>query len=249
MIGVLKDRTPRTGSGGAGERYNADIYIPLSAWRARLGQLLVTPTADSFLAEDVPLSQVVLTARDLDQVHPAATLIREQLRQFHPRGDVELRIPLDRLEAAERTRDRYRLLLFFIAGISLAVGGIGIMNIMLATVTERTREIGVRRALGANRRDITRQFLVEAVVQTGLGGLIGMSTGFAILASVPGLYQFWQRHIARLPSVEMQTLPVQLHVPSVILALGVAVAVGVAFGWYPARRAALLDPVEALRHE
>ena len=86
-------------------------------------------------------------------------------------------VPLDRLEEAERAKDRYKMLLVMIAGISLLVGGIGIMNIMLATVTERTREIGIRRALGAKRRDITMQFLIEAVVQTTIGGLVGVLLG------------------------------------------------------------------------
>jgi putative ABC transport system permease protein len=113
------------------------------------------------------------------------------------------------------------------------------MNIMLATVTERTREIGIRRALGAKRRDITFQFLVEALVQTTIGGLIGVGMGFAIIAAVPYL---WDK-------LFQMRVPAQIHVPSVFAAFFVAVAVGVLFGWYPARRAANLDPIEALRHE
>jgi putative ABC transport system permease protein len=118
------------------------------------------------------------------------------------------------------------------------VGGIGIMNIMLATVTERTREIGIRRALGAKRRDITMQFLVEAVVQTTVGGMVGAVVGLGIVLVVP-----WA------VSLRDINLPAKIHVPSIFLSLAVAVTVGVLFGWYPARRAALLDPIEALRHE
>ena len=126
-----------------------------------------------------------------------------------------------------------------IASISLFVGGIGIMNIMLATVTERTREIGIRRALGAKRRDITLQFLVEAVVQTTIGGVLGVGFGLAMVYAIPWL------------SVTLfdTYLPAKLHVPSIFISLVVSVGVGVLFGWYPARRASLLDPIEALRHE
>jgi putative ABC transport system permease protein len=249
VVGVLQERASNSG-GREAELFDGDVYIPLQAWRERIGQLVVTSiTAESFIAEDVQLSQIILTVRDIDQVRFAAELVRAQLRKFHDKGDVELRVPLDRLEEAERTRDRYRMLLFFIAGISLVVGGIGIMNIMLATVTERTREIGIRRALGATQGDIALQFLVEAVVQTSLGGLAGVALGFALIFAIPHGYLFWQEHVQQLASSQLTKLPVQVHMPSVLLAFSVALAVGVLFGWYPARRAALLDPIEALRHE
>ncbi len=113
------------------------------------------------------------------------------------------------------------------------------MNIMLATVTERTREIGIRRALGAKRRDITMQFLIEAVVQTSLGGLLGVIMGLLIVFTVPPLSEWiWNA-----------PLPAKIHVPAIFLSLIVAISVGVIFGLYPARRAAMLDPIEALRHE
>ena len=118
------------------------------------------------------------------------------------------------------------------------VGGIGIMNIMLATVTERTREIGIRRALGAKRRDITLQFLVEAVVQTNVGGFVGVLAGLALVYAIPYLAQ----HLAN------AHLPAKLDLFSIFLSLGVAVGVGIIFGIYPARRASHLDPIEALRH-
>src|SRR5262249_12337761 len=119
------------------------------------------------------------------------------------------------------------------------VGGIGIMNIMLATVTERTREIGIRRALGAKRRDITMQFLIEAVVQTSLGGMLGTLFGLFFAVVVPPIAQWlWNWH-----------LPARMTAVRVFLALIVAVAVGVGFGLSPAYRAARLDPIEALRHE
>ena len=131
-----------------------------------------------------------------------------------------------------------------IASISLLVGGIGIMNIMLATVTERTREIGIRRALGGKRSDITTQFLIEATVQTTIGGLIGVLFGLAIVYAVPPLWDL----LGDWGFMKASKLPAKLHVPSIFLALGVSIGVGILFGWYPARRASRMDPIEALRH-
>ena len=126
-----------------------------------------------------------------------------------------------------------------IASISLGVGGIGIMNIMLATVTERTREIGIRRALGAKRRDIIWQFLIEAVVQTLLGGMLGILAGLFVVFVAPYFLSWiWDVH-----------LPAKIQMLSIYLSLGAAIVVGVFFGLYPAYRAAMLDPIEALRHE
>jgi putative ABC transport system permease protein len=128
------------------------------------------------------------------------------------------------------------------------------MNIMLATVTERTREIGIRRALGAKQRDITAQFLVEATVQTTIGGLIGVAVGVLLVLIVPIAPGGLAWLSAKLTMTETAAwfasikLPAQINVPSIFLAVGVSVGVGVLFGWYPARRAAKLDPIEALRH-
>jgi len=157
----------------------------------------------------------------------------------HYKNDFAVTVPLDRLQEAERAKDRFTRLLVLIASISLVVGGIGIMNIMLATVTERTREIGIRRALGAKRKDITLQFLVEAVVQTNVGGLAGVILGVSLVYFIP----FFSAEVMR------TYLPAKLDPFSIFLSLGVAVGVGVAFGLYPAIRAAQLDPIEALRHE
>jgi putative ABC transport system permease protein len=241
VIGVLKDRMPAGGSGGAShaEDFNNDVYIPLKTCRARYGEKITIRQSGSFLREQVELSQVTITAANTDQVRPLGNVIDGLLTQRHLRKDTAVTVPLDRLEEAERAKDRYKMLLVLIAGISLIVGGIGIMNIMLATVTERTREIGIRRALGAKRRDITLQFLVEAVVQTSVGGLFGVGVGLGIVFVVPWLSRIiWEWN-----------LPAKVHVPSIFLSLAVAVGVGVLFGLYPARRAALLDPIEALRHE
>jgi putative ABC transport system permease protein len=175
---------------------------------------------------------------DLDQVRNTGDIVSNLLERYHSKKDWEVSVPLDKLEAAERERDRFTVLLVIIASISLAVGGIGIMNIMLATVTERTREIGIRRALGAKRRDITMQFLIEAVVQTTIGGLLGTVIGVALVFLVPILSL----------AILSKKWPAELALWSIFLSLGVALGVGVLFGWYPAWRASRLDPIEALRH-
>src|SRR5262249_54050721 len=170
---------------------------------------------------------------------PVGNMVSDLLEDRHAQKDWLVTVPLDRLEEAQRAKDRYTMLLVLIASISLVVGGIGIMNIMLATVTERTPEIGVRRALGAKRQDIPLQFLIEAVVQTTVGGLSGVILGGASIYLIPFLAQV----------LAGAHLPARFNESSFFLSLGVAITVGIAFGWYPARRAALLDPIEALRHE
>jgi putative ABC transport system permease protein len=241
VVGVLDSRksvTSGEGSHTATEDFNNDAYIPISTCLNWYGEFFVDRQSGSFSAEKVQLHQVTLTVKELSQVRPVGDKIREIMEKRHEKKDWEVTIPLDRLEAAERQRDRSLRDMAVIGSISLLVGGIGIMNIMLATVTERTREIGIRRALGAKRRDITVQFLVEAMVQTGIGGIVGVLVGFALMAAIPVVAAWFSQPIA-----------VKLHVASIFISLAVAVGVGIVFGLYPARRAALLDPIEALRHE
>jgi putative ABC transport system permease protein len=239
VVGVLDERLPSGGTGPAAEQFNSDVYIPLTTCRARLGERIYIRTSGSRSAEQVELHQLTMTVGEMDQVRAVGAVVKDQLEGSHWKKDWSLTIPLDRLEEAERALARGTILLVSIAIISLLVGGIGIMNIMLATVTERTREIGIRRALGAKRRDITLQFLIEAVVQTGLGGLLGVLAGLLIIVGVPWIADvFFERY-----------LPARLHVPSIFVSLAFAVAVGVGFGLYPAFRASRLDPIEALRHE
>jgi putative ABC transport system permease protein len=158
-------------------------------------------------------------------------------------------VPKELLQQAERTRAMFNVLLVVIAGISLLVGGIGIMNIMLATVTERTREIGIRRAIGAKRRHIIQQFLTETVVLTAGGGLLGVLFGlscgplFRVFRS--GVTMLWPD---LLPPI-VQVLEPRIAPWSVILSLIISLGVGIIFGVYPARQAAYMDPIEALRHE
>ncbi len=241
VVGVLSSRMPTGGSGGslAAEEYNDDVYIPLNTCNARFGERVFIRSTGSRSAEKVALHQITLTVSEMDKVRPTGDVIRGLLKTYHPdKQDWAVTVPLDRLEEAERAKNRYTRLLVLIAGISLLVGGIGIMNIMLATVTERTREIGIRRALGAKRRAITMQFITEAVVQTSIGGACGVLLGLGIVWGLPQLVRVLGGGV----------LPAKVHVPAIYLSLGVSVGVGVLFGWYPAKRAAHLDPIEALRH-
>jgi putative ABC transport system permease protein len=139
----------------------------------------------------------------------------------------------DIISTASSVTGTFTTLLAAVAGISLVVGGIGIMNMMLTTVTERTREIGLRKAIGAKRRDINRQFLIEAVVLTFIGGVIGVLLGWGISLGVTVL----------------GILQAQVSLSSVFLAFGVSALIGIVFGYYPAQRASKLNPIEALRYE
>lgn len=240
VVGVLKSRIPLGDSGSRlAEDFNKDVYIPLQTCRARFGQRIFQLKSGSHSAEEFELSQVTLTLSDTSKVRPAGDVVRRYLEGSHLKKDWEVTIPLDKLLEAEQTRDRYLILLAVIAFISLLVGGIGIMNIMLATVTERTREIGIRRALGAKRRDIIMQFLIEAVAQTIVGGLAGILLGLAAVWLVPPVWKL----------IADKNLPATVNVLSIYLSLIVSVGVGVIFGLYPAWRASHLDPIEALRHE
>ncbi|MDB5308934.1 MAG: macB 5 [Gemmataceae bacterium] len=248
VVGVVKERMPTGGTGGsqAAEDYNRDIYIPFKTSFARFGGVIMTRASGSFTAEKVEISQVTLTVdAEVDDLTGRAKVqavgdeIKRILEREHPRKDYAVTVPLDRLEEAERAQNRFTNLLVLIASISLVVGGIGIMNIMLATVTERTREIGIRRALGAKRRDITLQFLVEAVVQTTVGGLCGVVLGLAMLFTVPAVWKWLTK----------ENLPHDVDGRAIYLSVIVSIVVGVVFGLYPAWRAAKLDPIEALRHD
>ena len=183
--------------------------------------------------ERVQLHQIIVKVDELEQVTETAAILQEMFRIFHKKQDYELVVPLELLRQAERTKRIFSIVLGSIAAISLLVGGIGIMNIMLASVTERTREIGIRRALGAKRRDIITQFLTETVILSGSGGIIGIIIGVTI--------PFMITQFANMATI--------VTLWALLLAFCISAAVGVIFGLYPAYRAANMDPIEALRHE
>jgi putative ABC transport system permease protein len=248
VVGVCQHRMPTGGAGGsqAAEEFDLDVYIPLQTSRVRMGDTIIVRQSGSRSGEKVYLHQVTLTVKDMDSVRPTGDLIRQMLSS-HLKQDWALTVPLDKLEEAERTKSRFNQLMVMIGSISLFVGGIGIMNIMLATVTERTREIGIRRALGAKRRDITLQFLVEAMVQTSVGGLLGTVLGLALAFGLPLLANSIPEDWA-VALIGTAHLPVKVHLEAIFWAIFFAVLVGIGFGLYPAYRAAHMDPIEALRH-
>ncbi len=237
VVGLVREQNlpeHRTQQGTMeGEPLDNNVYVPLSVSRTRFGEVLIRRSASGFEAEKVELHQLTVQMNDTAAVESADPQIKTLLGRFHARNDYEIVVPLQLLRQAERTKAIFNVVLGSIAAISLLVGGIGIMNIMLATVTERTREIGVRRALGAKRRDITLQFLVETVVLSVGGGLIGVALGVITPIVVSQL-------------TDMKTI---VTLWSVLLAFGISGAVGIVFGLYPAKAAAQLDPIEALRHE
>jgi putative ABC transport system permease protein len=233
VIGVIRPKTLAAGTESGNVDLNRVVFIPFATDRVRFGRELFTIKAGSFQVERLEVSQITVTVDDVAHVTKTAAVVQSLIDQFHPRKDVAVVVPLDLLQKAEQTQRLFTLILGAIAGISLAVGGIGIMNIMLATVTERTKEIGIRRALGAKRRDIATQFLIETVVLSCGGGLLGIGLGVGLAYLVSNVFG----------------LPAIIRLWSPLVAFGVSVLVGLASGGYPARRAALLDPIEALRHE
>jgi len=232
VIGIVKSET-KIGGGVQTPDQQIDAYIGLPVARERFGDVFTKRTAGTSTRELVELHEIIVEVRSIDEVEATASAIEALLKRFHKKTDYRISVPLALLRQAEATKRTFNIVLGSIAAISLVVGGIGIMNIMLATVTERTREIGIRRAIGAKRRQIVEQFLVETVVLSISGGLIGVVIGLLIPRIISGF-------------AGMATI-VSPH--SVILALVISVGIGIVFGLYPAIRAAALDPIEALRHD
>ena len=236
VVGVTRERASTAGVGGslAAQDFNKDVYIPLRTCQLRFGDKIIDNRQGSMSVEETQLSQVTLKVHNIDEVRPSAPIIEAAVMPKHPKKDVTMVVPYDLLMQAQATARQFSIILGTIASISLLVGGIGIMNIMLATVTERTREIGIRRALGAKRKDITQQFLIETIVLSGVGGVLGVCIGIGI----PEILRYFATD--QEPVVTAQ---------SVALAFGISVGIGILFGLYPAQRAAAMDPIEALRHE
>jgi len=222
VIGVT---VSKGSSGGPGNQDDV-IYVPLSAAQLFLsGNTTYYSTIDVSAAGESDMTQVQndITALLLSRHNIADPTLAD----FNVLNQASI------VSAASSVTGTFTLLLGAVAGISLLVGGIGIMNMMLTTVTERTKEIGLRKAIGAKRHDINVQFLSEAVALTVLGGAVGVALGWAVCAVLTNL----------------GILETQLSMSSVLLAFGVSAAIGIIFGYYPARRASRLNPIEALRYE
>ena len=241
VVGVLRRVGLAGGAGTAlvGRDLNFDIHIPLRTADTRFGDVRQSVGSGTRERTQIEVTEIILQVPEQSQVKAVAQQLERLLEKEHAEAqDVSMVVPLELIEQAERVQFRSNVLMIVIGALSLFVGGVGIMNIMLASVTERTREIGIRRALGATRKHIIAQFLVETTTLSCVGGLIGVASGLAVSV---GLAWYAQRYGGLEP-------PVVLPLP-VVIAFGFAVLVGVAFGVYPAVRASQQDPIVALRHD
>ena len=232
VVGVLRGRPSIDGRSNSEDDFRREIFVPLTTDWSRFGESIPSMRGGAVVKERLQLSEILVQVDEAEQVGGTASFLRNLLSQTHPSQDYGVRVPLELLEQARRQQRIFAIVVGSIAAVSLLVGGIGIMNIMLATVSERTREIGIRRALGARRTDIILQFLFETVTLSMVGALIGLGCGLAIPSLISRVTQ----------------LPTHISFWTVMTAVGVALVVGVASGVYPARRAAKLDPVQALQH-
>lgn len=233
VIGVIRHEEA-SDSGMQMPDRDADVYIPITTSRLHYGDIYTQNKAGSRSSELVELHQIIVEVSEEKYVERTAETIQRILDISHKKkNDYDVSVPLSLLRQAEVTKRTFSIVLGAIAGISLLVGGIGIMNIMLATVTERTREIGIRRAIGAKRHQIVIQFLIETLVLSIIGGIIGVGLGLLIPYAV----------------TTFAGMPTVVTMWNLILSLGISTATGIIFGLYPAIRAAKLDPIIALRHE
>ncbi len=234
IVGVQRYKTPSAGVGSSlsAQDLNKNVVIPLTTDRSRIGDVIERRQQGSFSRERLELSQITVETKSRHVVKSTASALQGLLAKYHPRQDYAITVPLDLLEQAQATQRIFNFVLGSTAAISLLVGGIGIMNIMLATVSERTREIGIRRALGAKRSDIVFQFLIETASLSLFGTLMGVALGL--------LAPFLVSKISGMDTI--------ITGWSVLVAAGVSLTIGIGFGIYPARQAAQMDPIEALRH-
>jgi putative ABC transport system permease protein len=225
VVGVLQDEGGASAFEGVQLGATAhEIYVPVTTASRKFDR----PPLKA------PLDELIVRLNPAAEPRRTAAVVRELVDRIHgSAGDFDLVVPEALLEQSRRTQRLFSIVMGCIASISLLVGGIGIMNIMLATVLERTREIGVRRAVGARRLDIRNQFIIESFSISALGGILGIAVGLLIAKAV-AVYAGW---------------PTVVTLASIVLSTGVSIAVGLASGIYPAVRAAGLDPIDALRYE
>jgi len=232
IVGIVKSESGQAGNIQIPDQ-EVDAYIPIEVARRYFGDIFTKRTSGGDEREMVELHQVIVQVDNPKKVEAVAAGIERMLEQFHKKKDYTVSVPLALIKQAEAMKRRFNIVLGSIAGISLLVGGIGIMNIMLASVTERTREIGIRRAIGAKRRQIVVQFLIETVVLSTMGGLIGLGMGTLI--------PFFITYFSGMITV--------ITLKGILVPLLISMTIGILFGLYPAVHAAKVDPIVALRHE
>ena len=232
IVGIVKSEGGKSGDIQMPDE-QVDAYIPMSLARQYFGDIITRSSSGMRAMDRVELHQIIVQVDKVENVESTSKAIERVLEKFHKKKDYTVAVPLALLREAEASKRRSSIVLGSIACISLLVGGIGIMNIMLASVTERTREIGIRRAIGAKRRQIIYQFLVETVVLSMTGGLVGLGMG----AVIPSLIT----HFSGMTTI--------LTLKGIILPLLISMTIGIMFGLYPAIHAARVDPIIALRHE
>ena len=229
VVGVLENTAAAREAGG--DDINHFVFIPLATSRAQYGDLSLRQEAGSFLAEKVQLDAIAVQMDDPDLVIPIARRLETYLAKTHKQKDYTVIVPLELMRQKAATQRIFTIVTASIASISLLIGGIGIMNIMLANVSERRQEIGTRRAIGATRRDILVQFVLESATLTSLGGTVGVAVGYGI-AVIVSRTAGW---------------PTSMSWESAVLGLAVACGAGIVFGLWPAYQAAKVNPIEALR--
>jgi putative ABC transport system permease protein len=229
VVGILENAAAAREAGG--DDINHFVFIPLATARAEYGDLSMRQEAGSFQAEKVQLDAISLQTEDPDLVIPLARRLETYLTRTHKQKDFTVLVPLELMRQKAATQRIFTVVTASIASISLLIGGIGIMNIMLANVSERRQEIGTRRAIGATRRDILVQFVLESATLTSLGGSVGVAVGYGI-AAIVSRTAGW---------------PTSMTWESAVLGLAVACGAGIAFGLWPAYQAAKVNPIEALR--
>ncbi|MCH2145403.1 MAG: ABC transporter permease [Phycisphaerales bacterium] len=253
VVGILEPIGFAGGSGAAqlDRDLNKDIHVPITTAYERFGDLLVRRDSGTFSGEEIEVSELYINTRSTQEVLAASQRARRIVELTHPGlKDIDLIVPWELLENAKRSMLVWNIMLVAIAAISLLVGGIGIMNIMLASITERTREIGIRRAMGATRNHIVLQFLVETGSLSAVGGLIGILLGISVSLGLKTLVP-WILSLAFFKGTFEGNLSVEPVVTlwSIVVSFLVAAGVGLIFGIYPAIVASRKDPIVALRHD